>query len=1438
MSASPSLGDEFDTEGDERDYTTRLGDILGHSDDEQGSESDEDFVYDGKDAELELSGDYREQLSEVLEQRLDELDEIEDREHVGHLLSAEEIKPSQNDEVEKTAVVDQAPSPIPTRSIGRPSFLHPNVSRLRSFASRTTSVSSPSSVTGLPQEEGTPSHLSAVSRTSSTSNIHEGYDIHPEGKGIQERIPFRWSTMKGILEQVRAFSAAPQKAATVLGNAETPTVMAANGLICIGTSLGKIYVFDFKQNLRTVCAVKDALAVTAIALTQDRTFVAAGYQDGQIHLFNLSDTSKPVRSVPTLPRAAVVSGRREGHLHGSRITHIGFVGPRHTAIVSADEYGMAFYHSLGKVLFVEATDVLRLLGKYPEEPQARTPTVGDPERSSVSTAKSPRRHSRWIRQSPHILSMVSLPLGSVPNPTDAYNITAIITPIKLVIVALKPSPKTWFRKRRAEDRYAALVNEIHLDTSACLSWYPSISVKNEDSPEGGMRNTIPTLLYTWGSSAMVLTIREELAPHHVKSQKRGMPHEDAKLLFEEVGSWTAGDEIRAVQWLTPFQALLVMDFSIEVWDIRDGCKLIERASFSISTLASVTLRLNERKVRSYEQSVCAYKGKLFLLGAKDILVGTLLTWTDHILGLVEHGDSLAAIELATAYHLGTAPGNQSGLPRIAEARKQVTGNQLRELMQASVRHAFSPERLTDSTHRTADNRGVDLTSLFEGLVPTCIYASIALENLDFVYEDLFDYYQEAGIERIFLTALTPFLLDGVLTLIPPWITQHLISMYEEKGDLSTAEALIWHLDPLSLDVNQAIQLCRDRGLWDALIYVYIRALKDYVGPVVELISLVRRVQKLRQTAGATGITPALESAIEKDTINAYKVFPYIAATLSGLIYPSQVPLSVEEGSTAKADLYGFLTDGRSRIWPTGPTGKLVLTNDEEGGTEPTYPYLRLLLRFDPESMLHTLDIALEDSYLNDDNQGVGRLIIMKILLEMLNTGDFPPSDATLIRIFVARNVPKYPQYIKMPPSLLHSVLVELASDKDVETREDRQLAAEYLLSAYKPREGDDLVSLFESAGFYRILRSRFRAERQWSSLLEAYLQDLDIPSAELFVHLDEVVVSSSKKGIIPRDVILVVMDSLPRLLAINLNKTALFIDKRMPDQHPRALELLEGDDERQLVYLRTLLEPSKALHGPYEVEPRPASQHIDQDGQRLFFELMCRTEPDGLVEALSVMKPSTTSLKILLPIFKQNLAHDALIFLLSDLGNISDALDYIEKACRTEASRITNIVENRVGVDQEHNIASIVDRIKRMSQRSIALCKDTKISTISADERWLRLLQAQILLVQGVVDAASLSGAESLEDSIEELRSLVHQSFDALLLHSSTQGISFPQLFRDLVTSTTEANKYSEEPSTELYTEFRTILTGMLDTYRYDGELLTTTAALVNRDVNAAFEGW
>ena len=63
--------------------------------------------------------------------------------------------------------------------------------------------------------------------------------------------------MKGILPQISSAqpAVASQKAAAILGSGTTefPTVMASNGLICIGTTQGRVYVFDFKQNLRTVC---------------------------------------------------------------------------------------------------------------------------------------------------------------------------------------------------------------------------------------------------------------------------------------------------------------------------------------------------------------------------------------------------------------------------------------------------------------------------------------------------------------------------------------------------------------------------------------------------------------------------------------------------------------------------------------------------------------------------------------------------------------------------------------------------------------------------------------------------------------------------------------------------------------------------------------------------------------------------------------------------------------------------------------------------------------------------------------------------------------------------------------------------------------------------------------------------------------------------------
>lgn len=80
-----------------------------------------------------------------------------------------------------------------------------------------------------------------MSRTSSTSNLHAAVNVHAD------RDVFTWSQLHGIGHQIYE---GPQKSSTELGS---PTVLAANGLICVGKDNGRIFVFDFKQTFKCVC---------------------------------------------------------------------------------------------------------------------------------------------------------------------------------------------------------------------------------------------------------------------------------------------------------------------------------------------------------------------------------------------------------------------------------------------------------------------------------------------------------------------------------------------------------------------------------------------------------------------------------------------------------------------------------------------------------------------------------------------------------------------------------------------------------------------------------------------------------------------------------------------------------------------------------------------------------------------------------------------------------------------------------------------------------------------------------------------------------------------------------------------------------------------------------------------------------------------------------
>lgn len=871
-------------------------------------------------------------------------------------------------------------------------------------------------------------------------------------------------------------------------------------------------------------------------------------------------------------------------------------------------------------------------------------------------------------------------------------------------------------------------------------------------------------------------------------------------------------------------------------------------------------------------SLDVYKGKIFVLvsyhfrpsaqinvlnffvqGRQAIRVGTLLSWADRILSFVQRGDFLRAIDTARSYYVGEAPGNKAGLPEDPKAMREVVGQKIRELMLASARYAFSEDRMTDDTHRSADGRGVDRTSLFERLVSTTATACLALDDLEFLFEDLYEMYQSNGISGIYLVQLQSFLLNGDIRIVPPRIAQQLIAFHNDRGDFEMAERIIWHIDPNCLDVNQAIRLCQAHDLYDALIYVYNRALRDFVSPVVEFLSLIRKVQQLRkerpsriedpaQPDWSRGSSPLLEILVP----NAYKIYPYLGDVLSGLTHPSQEPMPDDEALQAKSDVYLFLFLGRSSVWQ----GKLILTSDEEGGPEPTYPYLRLLIRFDAEALLHALDLAFEDSYLNDPDQDMNRQQIIDALNELVGAEDLTSNDATFLRIFIARNVPKYPQFIRFTPRDIRSTLRGLADDSDQSTREDRQLAAESFLSIFSLRDEEELLQRFELAGFYRILRAWNQQEKRWAPLITTFLQDPDITSDEIFAGITETLVSSSlRTDKVPDDVSTIVVEALPSLLSINLSQSASLLDRFFPHLHDPAVETLRRTGpSKEFFYLRCLIQPNliqeeEDSESPPK-HPTTPSNSVSPPLRTRYITLMCENEPHDVLATLESLTSKYFDLEDIVSACEDGKVYDAQIWAIDQSGELPLVFESIDSINGTEAVQLARTLS---GADVEEDdeqlrlaVDPILERLSALGRMAIRICRehssDVKLPGISSpDEMWFRLLSSQIRVVQEVssVVESSRPGPPTMSigrvevTPLERLRLLVQETFTSLVQQTSSQDLSFSQLFKRLVDASS-SGPFARKSS---YNEFRLILGGMLDSYRSEGDFLIITNRLVERDL-------
>lgn len=1165
--------------------------------------------------------------------------------------------------------------------------------------------------------------------------------------------------------------------------------------------------------------------VTSLALSADHSTIAGGHESGDIFTWEISRSARPFLHIPPILTTQVDTGTSDGHISGSSVIHIGFLGTRRTALVSADTRGMAFSHLAARGMGAVGRTVktTRVLGRYPQ-----------------TTTEEIRR-----RKPSSVLAFSPLPLGNVEQPSDSLGLVAMLTPYLLVIVSTTPVAQTQHKAPRPKEVPA------HSAMTGALAWFPAIRLKGKDSQTSNTK-----LVYCWSNVLTVLEVTEAETDEPVDRDR------PPSLVFKARSRWKADEAIVAVQWLsrsvlavfTITQRLLILeDYSMHVTDSID---LANRHIYHVDLFSSQLHNLVEQfdeadpsmhgvVADAFYMSFRVYKGRLFLLGYNETLVGSLSNWADRLLALMEAGHFIGAIRLATSYYTGSAEKLTVGLPEEDALRQPIVQEKLLEMIAASLKYAFG--RNAEASNGRLENQ--QLEELAEVAIAACIY----MADEEFLWEEVFTWYEEHDSAGIFLDVLEPRIIDGTIRSLPPIAVKALINHFVKTHSPGSLEEIICLLDTTTMDIDQVTTLCKQHNLYDAYIYVWNRCLADYVGPLEELLRLI-------PTQAEPLVNGNYATEMNKHA-NAMKMFPYLSYVLTGRVYPTGDEMDETEASRAKLALYQYLFSGH-----------LSDTGSGDGRAEVgTFSQLRAMLKFDASSFMSMLNEAFEDSFLNepDSDEGpspgvsINRQYLISVLLQVMNASSFAASDTIYLDMFVARNLPKYPQYILLPGTTLHQVLVRLCQYPEADMAEDCELSAEYLLSFYHPPDIQSMVPLFREARFFRILKSTYRSEKQYPQWVMAYLDDPNDKEA-IFTSLHDCLRSGSglsKKQ--RRDVVDVMKDHAREIAAIDVIRAAQTVQTLAPDIHPTFLKVLEGDSYKQYQYLLVLVEPQghvRENRGPSAVENWMIERYV---------QLLCKYNPAHVAEFVDGLLVGEIHLEELLPFIEESGAIDAAVILLARQGQVRPAFDRLVAHLSTLESGLTGILQSvREAPDSanmEEAVNDLLESLNKYAGVGTWLCQgQTKTAKqsrtningqrgmppleqpLTFDESlWLDLIEAVVRIAsnvfalmrnQQITDAETPQSAASLNAETGRLttsfRTLVQQVFTSLLASTVKSGspssnerndMSFLRILRAFLTRAA-----SWSPS---LLELRAVLASVFSAYSYERSLLTLANGMLDRDL-------
>ncbi|KAI9338393.1 Golgi CORVET complex core vacuolar protein 8-domain-containing protein [Zopfochytrium polystomum] len=1200
---------------------------------------------------------------------------------------------------------------------------------------------------------------------------------------------FRWTVLRLLSEQLRSDS--------MLKRVGIPTVMAVSGGIAVGTSRSIVLVFDLAQSLKLVLGdTSNALeygSVTAITLALDRNRLASGYAKGYICVWDLQK-KVCLKVIPPVLKP-FSSPTKDGHAIGAKIIHLSFIGSRQD-MISGDSDGSGFYHAFLPVAILNTVSSIRIHGLS--------------QRPSV------------------IFAIAVMPRGLSPHSTDKLRALAIAAPQKLLIICMKPTPAVMFKMPWSRKGSASSDGPI---TSASLAWRPSM--------KSGSSVTNPLLAVAFGSSIAIIEVSHRLVPGNLQDG----------LTFNLRGEWQGSDTIVAVRWindqlltvLSRTDILTVFDtysmLPLEHCDVRDH-HIACHDYFHSSEESPFEM--------AYHQTFHSYKGRLFLMGPNQIEVASPLSWNDRLTALARSGRFEESISMGLEFYSGQSQRAATGLPSFPEIRTKAVGTYLSELVVTYVRMAVSG-------HERGSAPSADDVRTFLGICNLCASACLDIGREDLLFGDIYDLCAAVDLQWILFEALEPhFLADRLTELNNPTIVQDIVAKYEERGCFERIEQLLLHLDPAYMDLNQVLRLCRSKNLYSALIFVYNRALRDFVTPIIELMAIVNQ---------SLATPPEILTNSEESTVSSqcYTLYVYLAYVLTGKAYPIGL-LAKKESLQAKTDSYNFLFSQKHISWPPGDSSALMVSI----GREP-YPYLNLLIQYDSREFCKVLGVALSDSSLNgeirvrsghaqdgrvrfaDEHVEFSRQLIIDTLLSVIQSevSSLPISHQMHLLAFIARSCAKYPLDIKLPNSSKDHILDMMIDGDDEDSHNERQVAILSFLplrGGHSIVETEALLARCEARGFWKVAESIYRSSERYDRILRCYLKDSN-RKLESFSCVKELLGSELLTYSQTWDVKQSFLENIAELVGIDPWQTAGVVMSLFPGENADIIRVLETDAESLFKYMRgvlalhidqsgesaalsepkkrgsmlnrraTVQDPTRIQRSSWNSAPSLSalpSPHFSTDMYNRYIELMIQFDATSVLSFLKELsgrfeKDPYDFVKVLELCRSDSRVSSAALWMLERSGQISEALDILQAHLESGLNA--------------HASSGDEDVARTALREGIELCRrsSTRCSEKESESFWFSLFDQL---------TARRNAASALDDRMEGKPGLVKFLNELLhiLLAQIMGQVQLPTVLNRLVTRT--------EPVAE-FGEFRYTIMTWLESAFFNLEIALSANRCLSKDTHA-----